>query len=209
MRRQEPVLGIDSRRKTQFRHPPDDQRLVRRLLGIFGEKDDPTGIQGRIDVIVAAMNVEGVFGQGPGRDLHHHRRALAGCVVVLFETVNDALPRREIDRPLAGNGERYRAALCGVLSLRFDGQFRPAEDVQLALRERLLVHFAHFGGRCDRVEDPAVRQAGLCVVADQLVAVGSDPNSGILWSLFHRVIQLIIAAVIGRRRYSCPTDIVA
>ena len=53
-----------------------------------------------------------------------------------------------------------------------------------------------------------VRHAGLCVITDQLVTVGRNSNSGILRSLFHRMIQLTSADT-GRRRYPFPTGIVA
>src|SRR5262245_12948892 len=55
----------------------------------------------------------------------------------------------------------------------------PSEGVELALGERLLVELAGFRRRRDGVEDAGVRDAGLGVIGNELVPVGSDANAGV------------------------------
>ncbi len=54
-----------------------DDRLVGRLLGVLGHQHGPARVEGGVEVVVAAMDVEGVLGQGARADLEHHGRELA------------------------------------------------------------------------------------------------------------------------------------
>ena len=100
VRSQKTVLDVHSRRQAQFRHAPQNQRLVGGLLRILAEHDDPAGVECAVDVIVPAVHVKRVLGQRPRDDLQNHRRTLAGRVVVLLHTVHNSLAGGKIDDPL-------------------------------------------------------------------------------------------------------------
>ena len=130
-------------------------------------------------VVVAAVHVQGVLGQGPRHHLDHHRRGLAGGVVVLLDAVHDALTRGEVADPAPAHRVGDGPALGRVLALGLDGQGVAPEHVQPALGERLLVQLAALGRRRDRVEDARVGDPRLGVVRHELVAVGGDPDARI------------------------------
>ena len=66
VRREEAVLDVHAGGEAEFRHAPEDQRLVGRLLCVLGEQDDPAHVERAVDVVVAAVDVEGVLRQGAG-----------------------------------------------------------------------------------------------------------------------------------------------
>ena len=173
-------------RQAELGDAPQDQRLVGGLLGVLAEDDDPAGVERAVDVVVPAVHVQRVLGERARGNLQHHRRALAGRVVILLDAVDDALARRVVDDAFAAHGVRDRAALGRVLAFGLDGNRVVAEDVEFALGERLLVQLAAFGRRRDGIEDTGVGNARFGVVGNQLVAVGGDADSRITRSLFHR-----------------------
>ena len=173
-------------RQTQLGDPPQDERLVGGLLRVLAEDDDPARIERAVDIVVAAVHVEGVLGQRARRDLQHHRRALAGGVVILLDAVDDALAGGVVDDALAADRVRDGAALRGVLAFGFDRDRVLAEDVEFALGECLLIQLAALGGRRDGIEDAGVGDTGLGVVGNQLVAVGGDADPGKTRSVLHQ-----------------------
>ena len=66
------------------------------------------------------MHVERLLGQRAGADLHHHGGELARRVIILLHRIGDALPGGEVDRTLAGHGERRGTALGGVFAFALD-----------------------------------------------------------------------------------------
>ena len=180
VRGQEAVLDIDSRVERQLVGATQDQRLVSGLLGVLREQDGPARIQGGVDVVVTAMHVQCVLGESPRRHLEHHRRELARRVVVLLEAVDQSLARGEVHHPLARQGEGDRAPLGRVLALGLHGDLGVTEDGQVALGVGELEVLPHLGRGGDWVEHPAVGQAPLRVVGNDLVAVGCDADSRIL-----------------------------
>ncbi len=185
MRRQEAVHHVHAGRQAELGDPPQHERLVGGLLGVFAEQDDPAGVEGAVDVVVAAVHVESVFGEGAGRHFQHHRRALARRVVVLLNAVHNALPRRVVDDTLAAHGVRNRTALGGVLAFGFDGNGVAAKDVELALGKRLLVELAAFCRGGYGVEDASIGDPGFSMVRNQLIAIGGDANPRIPGSARH------------------------
>ena len=183
MRGQKSVLPIDPGRERELVDPPQNERLIRRLLGVFSVENRPARIESHIDVVVPAVHVECVLRNRARRDLEHHRRELARRVVVLLDSVGDPLARGEVDHAPAGEGVGDRAALSSVLPLGLDRDLRVAEDVQLAQRERELEALSHLGGRRNRIENPGVCEPGLGVVGDKLIPVGRDGDPRILGSL--------------------------
>ena len=133
--------------------------MVGGLLRVLGEHDDPTGIERPINIVVAAVHVEGMLGHSPCHDLQNHRGTLARGVIVLLDSINDALAGGKVDNALPTDGVGNRAALGGMFSLRLHGQATPSKYVQAPFGERLLVEFTSFGRRRDRVEDPGVGDA--------------------------------------------------
>ena len=132
-------------REAELGDPPQDERLVGRLLGVLAEDDDPAGVERAVDIVVAAVDVERVLGERARADLQHHRRALARRVVVLLHAVDDALAGGVVDDALAAHRVGDGAALRGVLAFGLDGDRVAAEDVEFALGKGLLVELAAFG----------------------------------------------------------------
>ena len=170
------VLDVHARIEREFVDPPQDDGLVGGLLGVLGHHHRPARVQGRVEIVMTAVHVERLFGQGAGADLEHHGRKLARRVVVLLHRVDDALARGEIAGAPARDRERRGSALGGVLALGFDGDLLLTPDVQFALGEGRLVDFATFGRWRDRVEDAALGHPGLDVLGDELVAVAGHPQ---------------------------------
>ena len=86
-------MHVHAGRQAELGHAPQDQRLVGGLLRVLAEDDDPAGVERAVDVVVPAVHVQRVLGQRARRHLQHHRRALAGRVVILLDAVDDALAR--------------------------------------------------------------------------------------------------------------------
>ena len=201
VRRQEAVLHVHPGREAELGDAAQDECLIGRLLRVLAEEDDPADVERPVDVVVAAVHVQRVLGEGPRHHLHDHRRGLAGRVVVLLDAVDDALARREVDHAPPAHRVGDRAALGRVLALGLDGQRVPAEDVQPPFRERLLVQLAPFGGGRDGVENPRVGDPRLGVVRDELVAVRRDALAGVLGTSGHcRVLQQVVREASGRAK---------
>ena len=185
MRREEAVHHVHAGRQAELGHPPQDQRLIGGLLRVLAEQDDPAGVERPVDVVVPAVHVQRVLGQRARGHLEHHGRALARRVVVLLDAVHDTLARGVVDDALAADRVGDGAALRGVLPFGFDGNRVAAEDVELALGERLLVELAAFSRGRDRIEDTGIGNARFGVVGNELVAVGGDANPRIPGSAPH------------------------
>ena len=138
----------------------------------------PAGVERGVEIVVAAMHVERVFGQRAGADLEDHRREFSRRVVVLLHRVNDALAGGEIDGAAARDGVGGGATLRGVFAFGFDGDFLLAPDVEFTLSEGPLVNLAAFGRRRDRIKHAAFGDSRLDVLRDELVAVARDRTPG-------------------------------
>ena len=121
MRGEEAVLDVHAGRQAQLGDAAQNERLVGGLLGVLAEDHDPAGVERAVEIVVAAVDVQRVLGQRARRHLEHHRRALAGRVVVLLHAVDDALAGGEVDDALAAHGVGDGAALRGVLAFGLDG----------------------------------------------------------------------------------------
>src|ERR1022692_145929 len=163
-----------------FATRPQDDRLVGRLLGVLRDQHRPARVEGGVEVVVAAMDVQRVLCQRPGAYLEHHCRELSRRVVVLLHRIDDALPGGEIDRPPALHGIGRCAPLGGVLALRLDGHLLLPPHVQFTLGVGLLVDLAALGRGGDRVEYPAFGDPRLHMLGDQLVAVAGDADARVL-----------------------------
>ena len=75
-------------------------RRVGGLLRVARHEHDPPDVERGVDVVVTAVDVERVLRERARGDLDHHRRELAGGVVVLLDAVDDALAGREVDDAL-------------------------------------------------------------------------------------------------------------
>ncbi len=176
---EEAIHDVHARSEGELGDAAEDQGLVGGLLRVLAEEHDPAGVERAIDIVVAAVDVEGVLGERAGADLEHHGGALAGRVVVLLNAVDNALAGGEVDYALAAHGVGDGAALGRVLAFSLDGDGVVAKDVQVALSIGLLEELAAFGGRRNGIKNAGIGDAGLGVIRDELVAVGSDPNAGI------------------------------
>ena len=164
-----------------------NQGLVGGLLRVLAEEHDPAGVERAVDVVVAAVDVEGVLGERARAHFEHHGRALAGRVIVLLHAVDHALAGGEVDHALAANRVGNGAALGRVLAFGLDGDGVVAEDVQMALSIGLLEELAALGGRRNGIENAGIGDARLRVVRDELVSVGGNSNAGITSGFRHSV----------------------
>ena len=156
-----------------------DQGLVGGLLGILGKQDGPAGVQSRVDVIMTTMDIEGVFGERPGRHFHNHGGQFPRCVIVLLQPVDNPLARSKIDHPLSRHRGGDSAPLGGMLTFGFDGDFGIPENREFTLGIRELEVLPHFGAGSNGIENPRIGQPGLSIVGHQLISVGRDRNAGI------------------------------
>ncbi len=179
VRGEEPVHDIHAGGQRKLGDAAKDEGLVGGLLGVLAEDHDPAGVEGAVDVVVSAVDVEGVLGKGAGADLEHHGGTLAGGMVILLDAIDDTLAGGEVDHALAADGVSDGAALGSVLAFGLDGDGIVAEHVQMTLSVGLLEELATFSGGGDGVEHAGVGDARLGVVGDELVSVGGDPDSGI------------------------------
>src|ERR1700688_2668584 len=129
MRSEKSVLHVHSWSQAEFRHAPQNERLIGRLLSVFAEQNDPPGIERAINIVVSAVDVQGLLRESASPYLQTHRRALARRVVILFHAVYDSLARRKIDDPLAADGVRDGSALRRVLAFSLDSNSVVAEDI--------------------------------------------------------------------------------
>ena len=157
----------------------EDDGLVGYTAGVLADDHRPARVECGVEIVVAAMDVEGVLGEGAGADLEHHGGELAGRVIILLHGVGEALAGGEIDRAFAADGEGRGSALRGVLAFRLDGDFLMAPDIQFTGGIGALVNFAALGGRRDGVEDAALGDARLDVFGHEEIAVAGDADAGI------------------------------
>ena len=173
------VLDVHTRVERQFVDLAENDALVGCLLGVLGDDHRPASVERGVEIVVAAMDVEGVLGEGAGADFEHHGGELAGRVIVLLHGVSDALAGGEIDRALAADRVRRGAALRGMFTFGFDRDFLMAPDVQFTRRIGALVNLAALSGGRDGVKDAALGDAGLDVLGHQEIAVAGDADAGI------------------------------
>ena len=194
------VLDVHARVERQLVDLAEDDGLVGGLLGVLADEHRPAGVERGVEIVVAAMDIERVLGEGAGADFEHHGGELAGRVVILLHGIDDALAGSEIDRAFAADGEGRGAALRGVFAFGLDGDFLLAPDIQFARGIGALVNFAAFGGGRDGVEDAALGDAGLDVFGHQEIAVAGDADAGIFGRGKTRFGRLG-AGLFFRRRY--------
>ena len=184
---EEAVHDVHAGSQRELGDAAEDEGLVGGLLRVLAEEHDPAGVERAVDVVVSAVDVEGVLGERARADFEHHGRALAGRVIVLLDAVDNALAGGEVDHALAADGVGDGAALGRVLAFGLDGDGVVAEDVQVALSVGLLEELAAFGGRRNGIENAGIGDAGLGVVRDELVSVGGNSNAGIASGFRHDV----------------------
>ena len=184
---EEAIHDVHARGERELGDAAEDEGLVGGLLGVLAEDHDPAGVERAVNVVVAAVDVEGVLGEGAGAHFQHHGGTLAGSVIVLLNAVDNTLARGEIDHALAADGVRDGATLSRVFAFGLDGDGVVAEYVQIALSIGLLEELAAFGGRRNGIENAGIGDAGLGVVRDELVSVGCNSNAGIASGFRHGV----------------------
>ena len=91
VRSEESVLHVHSGSQAEFRHAAQNERLVGRLLGVLAEQNDPPGIERAVHVVVSAVDIQRVLGEGASPNFQNHRRAFARRVVILLDAVDDSL----------------------------------------------------------------------------------------------------------------------
>ena len=177
--RQKAIHNVHARRQALLRHATQNQRLVGGLLRVLAEQHDPARVECTINIVVAAVHVQRMLRQRARAHFEHHRRAFARRVIVLLHAVHHALPRSEIHHPLATHRVCNRAALRRMLAFGLDGNRVAAEYIQVPLCICLLKELAALRRRRNGIKDTGIGNARLSVVADELIAVRSDPDSGI------------------------------
>jgi hypothetical protein len=189
-RGEEAVHDVHAGREGELGDSAENERLVGGLLRVFAEEHDPAGIESAVNIVVAAVNVEGVLGKGACAHFKHHGRSLAGRVIVLFDAVDNALAGGEVDHALSADGVGDGATLGRVLAFRLNGNRVLAEDVQVALSIGLLEELAALSGGGYGIKNAGVGDARLGVIGDELVSVRGDPDSWIASSNRHELLFL-------------------
>jgi hypothetical protein len=182
---QKAVHDVHSGSERELGNSAKDKSLVGGLLRIFAEKHDPAGIKRAINIVVSAMHIESMLGEGARTYFKHHGAGLARRVIVLLYAVDYALARGKVDHALAADGMSDGSALSRVLALSFNGNRVMAEDVQVAFSVGLLEELAAFSGRGDWVKHAGIGDARLSVVRDKLISVCGDTNAWIARSCRH------------------------
>ena len=188
VRGEEAVHDVHARRERELGHAAQNQRLVGGLLRVLAEEHDPAGVERSINIVVAAVNIEGVLGERARANLQHHGRSFARRVVVLLNAVDHSLAGCEVDHALAADRVRNGSALGRVLAFGLNRDGVRAEHIQLAFGIGLLEKLAAFSRRSDGIENAGVGDARLSVVADELIPVGGNANAWI--ASFHSSLTL-------------------
>ena len=173
------VLDVHAGVERLLAHLAQDDGLIGGLLCVTRHEHDPPGVECRVDVVVRAVHIERMLGEGAGTHLQHHGGELAGGMVVLLHRVHDALAAGEVHRAPPGDGEGRGSPLRGMLAFGFGGDLLLPPDVQFTGGERCLIDLPALGGRGDGVEDAAFGDARFHVLRDQLVAAAGDVEAGI------------------------------
>ena len=177
VRGEEAVLGDDPRVERQFGDPVGDQVQVGRFLHILGEELEESGVVDGVIVVVSRVDIEGVLGHGPRRDVEHVGESLADRGIERLVHIGDALAAREVrgteprHRHPGGDGGR------GVLSFRFEEEKPAPVDVELPVGHRGRPSFAHLGRGGDGIHTGRFAGGGLHR-HDRTAAVecGEDPR---------------------------------
>ena len=188
VRGEEAVHDVHAGREGELGDATKNEGLVGGLLRVLAEEHDPAGVERAVDVVVAAVNVEGVLGEGARADFEDHGGTLAGRVVILLDAVDNSLTGGEVDDALAADGVGDGSALGRVLAFGFNGDGVVAEDVEVTFGIGLLEELAAFSGRRDGIENAGVGDARFSVIADELVAVGGNADAWV--ASLHRSLML-------------------
>ena len=182
---QEAIHDVHAGGERKLGNAAKNEGLVGGLLRVFAEEHDPAGVERAINIVVTAMDVEGVLGEGARAHFNDHGAGFAGGVVILLDAIDYALAGGEVDDAFAADRVGNCAALGRVFAFSFDGDGVVAEDVQMALGVGLLEELAALGGRGDGVKHAGVGDARLGVVGDKLISVCGDTNTWITRSYRH------------------------
>ena len=189
MRGKHTVLHVHSRIQRNLVYLAQDDALVGSLLRILGKEDRPTGIERRVDVVVATMHVKSVLGQRASSNLEHHGRTLARCMIILLHGIGQPLAGREIHHAATSYRQGGRPTLSSVLTFGLNRDLLVAPHIELTLSERLLVKFTALRGRRDGVKHPTLCDSRFYIFGHQRVTVAGDPNSGILGLIRHKELK--------------------
>ena len=170
------VLNVHSGVKSEFIDLAQDDSLVSSLLRVLRKEDRPSGIEGRINIIMSAVDIQGVFGESAGTDLKHHGRAFPRRVVILFHRVGQSLPRGKVHHPAPGDSESGGATLGRMFPLGFNRDFLVAPDIELPFGVGGLVNFPTLGRGGDGIEHSTFCNAHLHMLGNQLIAVTGNGN---------------------------------
>ena len=128
--------------------------------------DDPSRIERAVDVVVPAMHVQGVLGEGASGNFQHHGRALAWGVIVLLHAVDDSLARSVVDHSFAAHRVCDGPSLGCVLTFGLNGDGVVAKHVEFALGKGLLVQLTAFGRWRNGIKHTGIGNARFCVVGN-------------------------------------------
>jgi hypothetical protein len=178
VRGQEAVHDVHAGGQTQLGHAAQDERLIGGLLRVFAKEHNPAGVERAVNVVVAAMHVEGMLGECAGADFEHHGGGFARRVIILLHAVDDALARGEVDYTLSADRVGDGATLGRMFAFGLNGDGVLPEDVQVAFGIGLLEELAALRRRRNGIEDTGVGDARLGVVGNELISICSNPNAG-------------------------------
>ncbi|GAB4120614.1 MAG: hypothetical protein Fur0026_11900 [Sideroxydans sp.] len=101
---QETVLRHHCRGQRQLGGPARDQVEVGRLLRVLCHHLDEAGVVGAVVIVMRAMHVERILGDGAATEIEHIGQAFADGGIQRFVHEGHALRGSKIDRAHAGHG---------------------------------------------------------------------------------------------------------
>ena len=173
------VLNVHAGIQCQLVHLAQNHGRVRCVLGIARDHHRPACIQRRVKIIMPAVDIQRVLRERARAHLQHHRGELARRVIILLHRIGQALAGGEVHAALPSHRERRRPALRGVLALTLDSDFLVAPNVELPLRECLLINLAALGRWRDGIKHATLGDARLHMLGHQRIATTSDGDAGV------------------------------
>ena len=161
VRREKAVLHVHERGLARLGGPPRDEREIACLLRVAAKEDAPAAIRHAHHVIVAAMDVERMAGQGAGADVEDNRQAFSGNRIEHLLHEDEALAAGKVGHPPARQREAFAGACGRVFGFGLDECQQVAPEILLPIGNLGLVARAHRRAGSDGISAGALGDVGI------------------------------------------------
>jgi hypothetical protein len=151
VRGQETVLDVEKRGHRVLGGAPGNEGQIARVLGVLAEEEAPPAVGHGHHVVMPAVDVQRVRGQGPGPDVKDAGQALAGDGVQHLLHQHQPLAGGEVGDAPSGQGKPFAGRRRTVFGFRLNEGQRIPPQVALAVGHRLLEAMPHGSGGGDRI----------------------------------------------------------